>query len=407
LASMCGIDWSERHHDVAIVDQDGAVVARARVSHDITGFSQLMALLAAHASEPTTIEVAIETDKGLLVAALRAAGFVVFAINPRAVARYRERYGQAGGKSDPGDAVVLANILRTDRHAHRRLPVDSDLASAVKAVARQHQEAIWARQQAMSRLRSLLHDYYPQALVAFPNLAHRAAAVVLRAAPTPQAAQRLTPRRVVALLKQAGRRNDEGLAERISTTLRAPALRQQPPVEHALGVAAMGLIDVLAAMSRAIDSLEVELAALFDQHTQATIITSMPGLGPVLGARVLGELGDDPSRFDDVRGVRSFAGTAPITRASGRSRVVSSRRICNRRLGDACHWWAFAALTKSPGARAHYDRRRAAGDTHNAALRNLANKLLGKLWHCLQHNISYEETTAWPDPVNEPRPAAA
>jgi transposase len=214
LASMCGIDWSKRHHDVAIVDQDGAVVARARVSHDITGFSQLMALLAAHASEPTTIEVAIETDQGPLVAALRAAGFVVFAINPRAVARYRERYGQAGGKSDPGDAVVLANILRTDRHAHPRLPLDSDLASAVKAVARQHQEAIWARQQAMSRLRSLLHDYYPQALVAFPNLAHRAAAVVPRAAPTPQAAQRLTPRRVVALLKLAGRRNDEGLAER-------------------------------------------------------------------------------------------------------------------------------------------------------------------------------------------------
>jgi transposase len=238
-------------------------------------------------------------------------------------------------------------------------------------------------------------------------LAHRAAAAVLHAAPTPQAAQRLTPRRVVDLLKQAGRRNDEGLAERISTTLRAPALRHPSPVEHALGVAAAGLLEIIGAMSRAIDALEVELAALFDQHTQAAIITSMPGLGPVLGARVLGELGDDPVRFDDVRGVRSFAGTAPITRASGRSRVVSSRRICNRRLADACHWWAFAALTKSPGARAHYDRRRAAGDTHNAALRNLANKLLAKLWHCLRHNLTYEETTAWPGPITEPSQTAA
>jgi transposase len=407
LANTCGIDWSERHHDVAIVNHDGAMVARTRIRHDITGFGQLVALLAEHAPEPTAIEVAIESDKGLLVAALRAAGFVVFAINPRAAARYRERYGQAGGKSDPGDAVVLANILRTDRHAHRRLPADSDLASAVKAAARQHQEAIWARQQTMSRLRSLLHDYYPQALVAFPNLAHRAAAAVLHAAPTPQAAQRLTPRRVVDLLKQAGRRNDEGLAERISTTLRAPALRHPSPVEHALGVAAAGLLEIIGAMSRAIDALEVELAALFDQHTQAAIITSMPGLGPVLGARVLGELGDDPVRFDDVRGVRSFAGTAPITRASGRSRVVSSRRICNRRLADAGHWWAFAALTKSPGARAHYDRRRAAGDTHNAALRNLANKLLAKLWHCLRHNLTYEETTAWPGPITEPSQTAA
>ena len=151
-------------------------------------------------------------------------------------------------------------------------------------------------------------------------------------------------------------------------------------------------------MSEAIAALKAELATLFDQHAQAPIITSFPGLGPVLGARILGELGDDPHRFTDARGVRSFAGTAPITRASGRSRVVSARRICNRRLGDACHWWAYAALTRSAGARAHYDRRKAVGDTHNAALRNLANKLLAKLWHCLQTNTPYHETSAWPTP---------
>ena len=146
-------------------------------------------------------------------------------------------------------------------------------------------------------------------------------------------------------------------------------------------------------MSYAIAALEAELATVFDEHQQAAVITSQPGLGPVLGARVLGELGDDPRRFADTAGLRSFAGTAPITRASGRSLIVTSRRICNRRLGDACHWWAFAAITKSPGARGHYDRRRAAGDTHNAALRNLANKLLAKLWHCLQTGTLYNEAT--------------
>jgi len=160
-------------------------------------------------------------------------------------------------------------------------------------------------------------------------------------------------------------------------------------------------------MSDAITALEAELATVFDEHGQAAIITSQPGLGPVLGARVLGELGDDPHRFTDTAGLRSFAGTAPITRASGRSRVVTSRRICNRRLGDACHWWAFAAITKSPGARAHYDHRRAAGDTHNAALRNLANKLLAKLWHCLQTGTLYNEATAWPAPTDTPEQAAA
>jgi transposase len=178
--------------------------------------------------------------------------------------------------------------------------------------------------------------------------------------------------------------------------LRAAALRQPAPVEHALAIAAVGLIETITAISDAIDALKTELATLFDQHPQAPIITSFPGLGPVLGARLLGELGDDPNRFLDARGVRSFAGTAPITRASGRSRVVSARRICNRRLGDACHWWAYATLTRSAGARAHYDHRRAAGDTHNAALRNLANKLLSKLWHCLQTNTPYHEASAWP-----------
>ena len=399
LTKTCGIDWSEDQHDVAIVDDQAGVVARARVADDAAGFGQLLELLAEHDDgEPARIEIAIETDKGLFVAALVGAGFTLFPINPRAAARYRERHGQAGGKSDRGDAVMLANILRTDRHVHRPLPADTELARAVKATARQHQEAIWARQQALNRLRSLLRDYYPQALVAFPNLAHHAAASVLRAAPTPQAAARLTPRRVVALLKQAGRRNDAGLAEKISSTLRAAALRQPAPVEHALGVAALGLIEVIIAMSEAIAALKAELAILFDQHAQAPIITSFPGLGPVLGARILGELGDDLHRFIDARGLRSFAGTAPITRASGRSRVVCARRICNRRLGDACHWWAYAALTRSAGARAHYDHRKAVGDTHNAALRNLANKLLAKLWHCLQTNTPYHETSAWPTP---------
>lgn len=408
MSKTCGIDWSERHHDVAIIDEQARVVGRARVSDDAAGFTQLLELLAEHGEgEACSIEIAIESDKGLFVAALVAAGSTVFPINPRAAARYRERYGQAGGKSDPGDAVLLANILRTDRHVHRPLPTDSELARAIKACARQHQEAIWARQQTMNRLRSLLRDYYPQALQAFPNLAHRAAASVLRAAPTPQAAQRLTPSRVVTLLKKAGRRNDEGLAEKISTALRASALRQPTPVENAFGVAAVGLIDVITAMSNAIAALEAELATVFNRHQQAAVITSLPGLGPVLGARVLGELGDDPHRFTGTAGLRSFAGTAPITRASGRSRVVTSRRICNRRLGDACHWWAFAALTKSAGARAHYDRRRAAGDTHNAALRNLANKLIAKLWHCLQNNTPYDEATAWSNQTETMQGAAA
>jgi transposase len=404
MGVTCGIDWAEGHHDVALVDSAGQTVARAKIGTGAAGFTELLTLLARHGSYPGEVPVAIETDKNLLVVALRAAGVPVFAINPRAVARYRERHGQSGKKSDAGDAAILANILRTDAHQHRQLPEISDGALAVKALARQHQEAIWALHQTVSRLRSVLLEFYPQALVAFPNLQHKAALAVLAAAPTPSDARQLTARRIIALFHRCGRRNDPSLVAHVRSALTAPALRQSAPVEAALGHATATLVGVVVAMQAAVAELEQAMSQEFDQHPLAAVLRSAPGLGPVLAARVLAEVGDDPRRFSTADGLRAFAGTAPVTIASGRSHYVKARKVRNKRLGDACHWWAFAMLTKSPGARAHYDRRRAAGDHHNAALRNLANKLLGQLWWCLQHDQPWSEATAWgqhstPEPV--------
>lgn len=406
----CGIDWAEQHHDVAVLDACGGVLARARINTGMTGFTRLMALLAEHvddADQLASVPIAIETDKNLLVVALQAAGMTVFAINPRAVARYRERHGQSGKKSDPGDAFVLADLLRTDRHQHRPLPAVSDQASAIKALARQHQDAIWAVNQTVSRLRSLLLEFYPQALRAFPNLKHKAALAVLGAAPTPEAGLRLTARRLTTVLHQCGRRNDPSLVERVLSDLHSPALRQSTAVEAAYGVTARTLIAIVVAMQTAVTELEQALSVEFDRHPLAAILRSAPGLGPVLAARVLAEIGDDPTRFTTAAGLRAFAGTAPVTRASGRSRYVKARKVRNKRLGDACHWWAFVTLTKSPGARAHYDRRRAAGDHHNAALRNLANKLIGRLWWCLQHHEAWNENAAWNTDTSTPETVAA
>jgi transposase len=353
-------------------------------------------LIAEHGGKPEDVPVAIETDKNLLVVALSGAGYTVYPINPRAVARYRERHAQAGKKSDPGDALVLANVLRTDLHNHRPLPVLTEDALAVRALARQHQEAIWAMHQTVSRLRSVLLEFYPQALKAFPKLKHHAATAVLAAAPTPDAAARLTTRRVETLLHKCGRRNDGGLAEQIARDLKAAAIRQPTAVETALGLTVTGLVQVIASMRATVEAHEAALGEAFGRHPLARVLTSAPGLGPILAARVLAETGDDPARFSSVTGLRAFAGTAPVTRASGRSRYVKARKVRNKRLGDACHWWAFAALSWSPGARAHYDQRRAAGDHHNAALRNLANKLVGRLWWCIANNQPWDETSAWP-----------
>jgi transposase len=363
-----------------------------------------MGLLAEHAADPVSVPVAIETDKNLIVAALQAAGLTVFAINPRAVARYRERHGQSGKKSDPGDAAVLAGVLRTDARQHRRLPAISHGGQAVKALARQHQEAIWAEHQAISRLRSVLLEFYPQAIEAFPQLKQKAALAVLAAAPTPAAGMKLTARKIVALLHRCGRRNDNALVDQILTDLRTSALRQPGPVEMALGHAVTGLIAVIIAMQAAVAQLQQAMSEELDQHPLMPVLRSAPGLGPVLAARILAETGDDPARFTTAAGLRAYAGTAPVTRASGRSRRVTARHVRNKRLADACHWRAFAALTRSPGARAHYDRRRAAGDHHNAALRNLANKLLGRLWWCLQNNHLWDDANAWNLPATHPCP---
>ena len=403
----CGIDWAEAHHDVALVDEAGAIVARARIDTGATGFTSLLALIAEHGGTAADTAVALETDKNLIVVALADAGFTVYPVNPRAVARYRERHGQSGGKSDPGDAAVLAHILRTDRHLHRPLPAVTEQGRAVKALARQHQEAIWALHQTTSRLRSVLLEFYPQALQAFPNLQHKAALTVLAAVATPAAAQKLTRAHLVTLLRRSGRGNHPTLVEQILTDLHTPALRQPPRVEQALGTTAAGLIGIVVTMQRTVDQLEAALAREFDAHPQAAVLRSVPGLGPLLAARLLAEIGDDPQRFADANSLRAFSGTAPVTIASGRSHYVKARKVRNKRLADACHWWAFAALTNSAGARAHHDRRRAAGDHHNAALRNLANKMLGRLWWCLTHNQSWDDNAAWPHLHQQENPAAA
>lgn len=397
MTITCGVDWAENHHDAAVMDEHGTVLGRTRIDTGPAGFAQLQTLIAEHGGSAEDTAVAIETDKNLLVVALTAAGYTVHAINPRAVARYRERWGQAGGKSDAADAAILADILRTDRHVHRPLPRLSEQALAVRALARQHQEAIWARDQTISRLRSVLLDFYPSALQAFPKLKHRAAMTILTAAPTPTAGRKLTDSQIQRLLKKAGRRNDPTLVAAIRTALHSPTLARPGAVEEALGRVVGGLTAIISAMLDTVATLESTLSQALAEHPDAEVLRSVPGVGKVIGARLLAEIGDDPERFESASAIRSFAGTAPVTIASGRSRYVKARRVRNKRLADAAHWWAFAALTWSSGAREFYDGRRARGENHNAALRTLANKLIGRLWWCLKQHQPWDETTAWPE----------
>ncbi len=393
-----GIDWSEKHHDVCIVDQKGDVLATGRVMEGIEGIARLHELVANHAVEPEEATVGIETDRGLLVGALVAAGYEVFAINPLSVDRYRDRHATSGAKSDPGDAKVLADIVRTDRHNHRPVAGDSELAEAIKLLARAHQGFTWERQRHVNRLRNVLREFFPQALQAFgTELASTDAVAVLSISPTPDLGRALSRSKLASALKRAGRqRNIEARAEQIQAALRSEQLQAPVTVSRAYGCVVASLVVVIASLNEQIASLEQELEEAFESHPDAEILRSLPGLGTVLGARVLAEFGDDQTRYPDARARKNYAGTSPITKASGTRRVVLARFARNERLFDACFRWAFTILTKSRGARAYYDLQRGRGKTNNEALRALANRLVGILHGCLRHRRPYDESIAWP-----------
>jgi Transposase/Transposase IS116/IS110/IS902 family len=395
-----GDDWAEDHHDVEVQDATGRRLGKARLAEGVAGIARFHALVGefVNVEDPAgagQVLVGIETDRGPWVAALVAAGYRVFAVNPMQVARYRGRHGTSGAKSDAGDAHVLADMVRTDSHQLREVAGDTDQAEAIKVVARAHQSMIWDRTGHVLRLRSALREFFPAALEAFADLTAADALELLAAAADPETAAGLSHNRIAGALKRARRRDVAGKAERIQRVLRAPALRQPAVLAGAYALTVRSTVAVITVLNSEIATLQGQVEAHFGRHPDAEIYRSQPGLGQILGARVLGEFGDDPLRYHDARARKNYAGTSPITRASGKKKVVLARYARNDRLGDALHQQAFSALTASPGARAYYQELRARGTGHHAALRQLGNRLVGILHGCLKTRTCYDEDTAW------------
>lgn len=271
-----GDGWAEDHHDVEIEDEEGRLLARARLPEGLEGIGRLHALIAEHAPqawgdlEPEQaarqVVVGIETDRGPWVIALLAAGYVVYAINPMSAARYRERHSTSGAKSDAGDAHVLAEIVRLDRDHHRPIAGDSELADAVKLLARAHQNAIWERTRHVLRLRSTLREFFPAALDAFADLAAGDALVLLERAPSPALAARLTRSQLAAALRRARRHHVEDKAVALQGVLRAPALRQPPTVEAAYAAVVAGQVRIIAALNTQIADLAEVMGEHFGRH---------------------------------------------------------------------------------------------------------------------------------------------
>ena len=405
-----GDDWAEDHHDVEVMNEAGKVLAKRRLPEGVAGIAQLHELTGRYLGEDADgaeVIVGIETDRGPWVTALIAAGYAVFPVNPLQASRYRGRHGVSGAKSDGGDAHMLADMVRTDSHQLRAAAGDSAEAEGLKVLARTHKTLIWERTRAVQRLRHQLREYFPAALEAFEDLDAADTLELLGKAPDPARAARLTRAQVSAALKRARRRNIPDKATAILAALRSGQLGQPAALTAAYAATVRALIAVITTLNEQVKTLGEEVGAHFGRHPDAEIYRSQPGMGAILGARVLAEFGDDPHRYADGKARRNYAATSPITRASGKKKIVAARFIHNDRLVDALNAQAFASLNASPGARALYDELRARGIEHNDALRRLANRLVGILHGCLKTRTLYDEATAWGHRQNLPQSSVA
>lgn len=253
----------------------------------------------------------------------------------------------------------------------------------------------------MLRLRAALREYFPAALEAFDDLSGEDALVLLEAAPDPARAGRLSRTRITAALRRARRHDVAVKTERVRAALRSEQLAQPSALVAGYAASVQATVAIIRAFNTEITQLRARVAEHFDQHPDAEIYRSQPGIGDIVGARVLGEFGDDPDRFTDARGRKNYAGNSPITRASGKKKTVHARWVRNRRLVDPLQAQAFSALTASPGALAYYQQLRARGTGHHAALRQLSNRLVGILHGCLKTRTLYDEATAWADQVDQ------
>ena len=404
-----GDDWAQDHHDIEVMDEAGQVLARRRLPEGVAGIGQLHELIGRFlpADGDAQVQVGIETGRGPWVTALIAAGYVVFAVNPLQASRYRGRHGVSGAKSDSGDAHMLADVVRTDAHQLRPAAGDSAEAEGIKVLARTHKTLIWERTAVTQRLRAQLLEYFPAAVAAFEDLDAPDALELLGRAPDPARAARMTRAQVSAVLKRAGRYKIKERTDAILAALRSPQLGQPPALTAAYAATVRSLIAVITTLNEQVSSLQGQVEANFGQHPDAEIYLSQPGLGAITGARVLGEFGDDPHRYTCAKARRNYAGTSPITRASGKKKIIAARFVRNDRLTGALMIQAFAALRVSPGARAFYDAQRAKGLEHNDALRRLASRLVGILHGCLKTRTCYNEATAWGHRENIPQSEAA
>jgi transposase len=384
-----GLDWASREHAVCVVDGAGHVVERFTVEHTAEGLAGLASRLTKLAP-PAELRVAIERPTGLVVDTLVETGFVVVPIHPNAVKASRPRYSAAQGKTDAGDAYLLADLLRTDGHRFRALRPQSDETKALRAFVRLRDDLVGQRVALANQLRNLLEQFWPGAAMVFADVDSPIALEFLERYPTPESAARLGEKRMAAFLAKnayCGRRTPKELLERLRA---APAGQNGELEAEAKGDCVRTLVAVLKPLVAQLQAMTSAVEHAVEAHPDGKVVTSLFRAGRVCAAQILAELGDDRVRFASAEHLAAEAGVAPITRESGKHRAVGFRWACNKRLRAALTCLADSSRKTSPWAAALYQRAVARGCDHPHACRILARAWCRVLWACWRDGKAYD-----------------
>jgi transposase len=384
---FAGFDWASESHQVVVVDQAGGIALELHFPEDAEGWQQFRERLAPLGE----VAVAVETSRGAVVERLLEAGLAVYPVQPKAAQRYRDRKAPSGVKNDWLDAWSLADALRTDGHAWRRLAPEDPLVQELRLLCRDERKLIAARTALLNQLPQALREYYPAALEAFDDWTLPAAWEFLRRFPTPEALRAAGRRKLEKFLHTHGLARPERYQQRLEIFARATAFCGTPAVTRAKSRLVVALVEQLQVLERQLEQYRQRIEELFDQHPDHELFGSLPGVGPKLGPRLLGELGDDRGRFDAPQALQCYAGTAPLSFQSGQVHRVRFRRACNKTLRASVHLWANLSRRSSPWAERYYQHKRQAGMTHACALRCLGQRWLTILWKMWQTRTPYDE----------------
>jgi transposase len=382
-----GFDWAKDHHDVVIVDRGGQIVADFQIEHTGPGWQRWREQLAAFGPG---VAASVETSQGVVVEQLLQSGVTVYPVSPASAKRYRERKVPSGNKTDRVDAWSLADALRVDGHGWKALAQEDPLVAELRLLCRDEVALIEERTALVNQLQSALHEYYPAALEAFADWTMPSAWAFVERFPTPQLLQAAGKRQWEKFLHAHRVARPETYQRRLEIFARAGEFVSGEALTRAKSRLALARTRMLRTLDGQLDAYRTEIEKLFAQHPDHNLFGSLPGAGPKIAPRLLGEIGSDRARFGDAGGLQCLAGTAPVSYQSGQIHKVHLRQHCNKALRHTVHLWANLTRQSCAWAAVYYDQLRKRGKSHACALRCLGQRWLKILWKMWQTSTAYD-----------------